>query len=231
MQQRVLARAFGRFIQEVMDSIQRTAQQEGKNQIAKAELVLNLTREELRSKVEELNLMGNKFELEITKFNKVLRDQDDVRAYERVVQSKDKKFLCTRIIHRMLQAHLAAAFDGFCLAIHLRVAHRNTVMKAIGRWRSGLYKAWSSWVDNAKDLRRKRNLLERMNLRMRSVFYHKAWASWDMHVQEVRRLQGLLQKMALQRYFQFHLIQYHDNDDMDSEVDSNSNSNSDSDSH
>ena len=91
-----------------------------------------------------------------------------------------------------------------------------------------LYKAWATWCANAKVLRRQRNLLERMKLRMRSVFFHKAWASWDMHVQEVRRLQGLLQKMALQRYFQFHLIQYHDNDDMHSEVDSNSDCNSDS---
>jgi hypothetical protein len=207
MQQRVLARAFGRFIQEVMDSIQRMAQQEGKNQIAETERVLNLTREELRSKVKELNLVGNKFELEITKFKKALMDQDDVRAYDRVVQSRGKKTLCTRIINRMLQAHLAAAFDGFCLAIHLRVANRNTVMKTIGRWRSGLYKAWSSWVDNVKELRdqrgvlvkglyRKLELLDKVVVRMRNIGVFKAMCSWLANVQEGLRQKKLLKKMV-----------------------------------
>ena len=130
--------------------------------MADTQRVLNLTREELCSKVKELNLMGNKFELEVTTFQKALRDQEHVRDYDRVLQSIDKKTICKRIIHRMLQAHLAAAFDGFCVAIHLKVTHRTTVTKTISRWRTGLYKAWASWHMTVKELQRQLAELENM---------------------------------------------------------------------
>jgi hypothetical protein len=60
-----------------------------------------------------------------------------------------------------------------------------------------LHTAWASWQANGKDLRRQRNLLERVTLRMRRVFFHRAWASWRMTVKKLQRRRSLLEKMAL----------------------------------
>jgi hypothetical protein len=68
----------------------------------------------------------------------------------------------------------------------------------------------ASWRNNAKECRRGRNLLERFSLRIRHRKLYTAWASLVAHVKDVRRLQEQLKKMVLQRYFQHHLIQYHD---------------------
>jgi hypothetical protein len=204
MQKRVLSRAFGMFIGEVKD------QREAKQQTTETQRVLDLTREELRREVKELHLMGNKFEADIADFTKVLRDQQDVHSYDSVVQSKDKKAICKRVIQRMLLTHLAVAFDCFCVAIHMRVAHRTTVTKTIRRTLKEMlsvrrrtlremFERWFEYFDYAQECVGEERLVDDKQCRIEQAKrMSKAWHWWDMYFKVVRRLQGqsVLSKMA-----------------------------------
>jgi len=185
MQMRVLSRAFGMFIQEVKD------QQEAKQQITETQRVLDLTREELRREVKELHLMGSKFQSDIANFKTVFRDQQDVHAYDSVVQLKDKKAICKLVIQRMLQTHLAVAFDCFCVAIHLRFAHRTTVTKTISRTLKEMFERWFEYFDYEQKCVGEERLAEDKECRIEQAKrMYKAWHWWDMYLKDVRRLQG-----------------------------------------
>jgi hypothetical protein len=193
MQKRVLSRAFGMFIGEVKD------QQEAKQQITETQRVLDLTRKDLRREGKELHLMGNKFEADIANFKKVLRDQQDVHAYDSVVQLKDKKAICKRVIQRMLQTHLTVAFDCFCVAIHLRVAHRTTVTNTINRTLKEMFERWFEYFDYEQKCVGEEQLVDDKPCRIEQAKrMSKAWHWWDMYLKVVRRLQeqAVMSEMA-----------------------------------
>ena len=120
-----------------------------------------------------------------------------VKTLQQSISAQKAAVFCERIMNRRVMLVVECWFQDFICSKGMKTLRRSALEKAAMRMRNaGLYKAWASWADTAKERRRQRSVMSRVGQRMKNAGFC-CFVSWREHVAEGKRKRNITEAKNL----------------------------------